>query len=439
MKINQIIRIFESKLLEISTLGGLDATKMSKRDFAEVLKFLRAVEPIEATLQKINAALNLIRNESAADYVFGKTSNIRKSAAVSSDRDDEEKRIPAFAGPEEKTSKVSGEQSEITSAVVRILEKMGYVIVDSEREIIDVRDRESISRIRKFLQIAIDKSGVNDPTAAIQKFEQLVQDYQRTSAEKLTPREETIPGGEVVKKITPNILIFLATVSKNYKSKKAWDTYLNPENYSAVDTKTKGFFEYDPKQAANDLVEMGLAQKTGSGYMLNREGIKNTVKNFAEIISSNMSGAKIEDPTNKRGVAATAEEKKARDFINFMKTHFSDKAWNNAQKHVFSFMRGTGGSYEKALSWYLGAKDSVTDPNNPDPSMSKGLERVQKTLLGTIIDFATARYLTKKMLFDAKQILGQKPQMPKSFVTSRDISLAGTVYEKGIHKKPARV
>jgi hypothetical protein len=443
MKIEKVINLVETALYEISQSGGTLSTGLTDQDFNELKSFLHLLKDYfgrvneNITLREVNASLNLLRTKDAKDYIFGKSERIKASQAKSRDRGDAEKRSAAFASPESKRN-VSEERAEKTVIVAQVLEEMGYIDIDEQQYKIRFSDLAGISRVRNFLQIAVDKLNISTPSMALQKFDDIKRSYQNISKERMTgDREEEFEGASIVKQLNPNILIFLSQVAKNHKRKQSWDKYLNPENYQNVDSKVKGYFEYDPKSAAESLVQMNLAIKGDNGYLLNKEKIKEVVSATKEKISEMFKGSKVENPVNKTGSPSQSEQQ-ARKFINFMKNSFSDQVWENAQKHVLSYMREMGGTTANALQWYLGAKDSISNDDN-DSGVSAKLEQVNKTLLGTVIDFATAKYIARKMMFDASIILGQNKQRPKSFVNSRDLSLAATAYKTGTHKKPARI
>ena len=445
MIIEDVLNIFESALYEISKQGAMFATKLTDEDFREILQFIKSVNEASSSmdipigLQTVNASLNLIRTGNAKDYLFGKTDRLKASRATKHDRADDEARISKWAAPE-RDRDVTEARAEQLEAVARGLENMGYINVDEEKERIRITDSDGLARIRNFLQISVDDARMKRATldTVINNFDKLIAVYKNKSAEKFADREEPFEGASTAKMLTPNILIFLARVARNYSRKQRWDNYLNPANFAEKDAKATGFFEYDPHEAANDLESMGLAQKTDQGYRLNKEKIEQTVKNFRNIVVPRMKGAKIEAPTDKTG-SLSQQEQQAKQFIEFMKTSFSDKVWANAQKHVFTRLREAGGAHEKALEWYLGARDNVTDEDNPKSTISAGLEKVNKTFVGTAIQFVTAKFLARRMDYEAARILGDRKKKPDNFITSRDIAPIARAYQKGFHKRPARI
>jgi hypothetical protein len=444
MKIQKVISLVENVLYEISQSGAISSTGLTDEDFNELQNFLRLVNEYSnkrnesITLREVNAGLNLLRTRNARDYVFGVSNTMKASHATSGERGDVEKRSAAFAGPDEKRN-VPEERAEKTTMVAQVLDKMGYIDIDEERQKIQFTDPSGLSRVRNFLQITVDQLNINSPSMALKRFDEIKRVYQNLSRKRMagTGGEEEFEGASIVKQITPNILIFLSQVAKNYKRKKSWDTYLNPAQFKEVDPKVKGYFEYDPRTAAETLVSMGLAVKGENGYLLNKDKIRQVVSSAREKIYEMMKGSKVENPIHKSGPPSQSEQQ-ARNFINFMRKSFSDQVWENAQKHVFAAMREYGGDAENALQWYLGAKDSVGQDDR-ESGISEKLSRVDKTVLGTAINLATAKYIAKKMMFDASTVLGQNKQRPSSFVTKKDLAPAASAYRSGTHKKPARV
>lgn len=445
MKIQTIVNILEAELLEISKLGAASATHMSDEDFKRVEEFLQRMSSkiktadSNPTLREVNASLQLLRNKSASDYIFGKTDRIRASDARSSNRGDDESRIPNFAGPGPKTRSVSSDRAEEVVLVARTLDEMGYINIDWKNENISVGSGlGAISRIRNVLQVAVDKLNVGTVDGALARMGDIKHVFSGNAAQRLQPKEDILSGQSMVKKLTPNIMAFLAQVVKQRKRGEQWHEHLDPSNYSSPSDST-GYFRYDPNQAAEELQSLGLAAKTQAGrYTLNKDAIKSSVKDFREVTTSLLSGATLQDPRNKTG-GAGENEQKARQVIEFTKRSFSDRIWDAAQKSVLSMMRQEGDATAKAVEWYLRAKDSVGAEENPDTRISAGLKRVNKTILGTVIDFATAKFILRKMLFDASAVLGEKKRTPKNFVFPKDVALAGRVFSRGDHKRPARV
>jgi len=183
---------------------------------------------------------------------------------------------------------------------------------------------------------------------------------------------------------------------------------------------------------------LNLAIKTKSGtYTLNRGGIKKTVKDFKETAESLLSGATLVDPRNKTG-SPGENERKVRNVIEFTKKHFSDRVWDMAQKNVFELMRNLDGSVKSALKFYIQTKDEIA--SNTDTQITAHQRNVERTIIGTVIDFATAKFILRKMLFDASAVLGKpKKNVPKNFVFPKDVALAGRAYSRGDHKSKSRV
>jgi len=445
MKIQNIFQLVEQTLIEISKYGGESATHMTDNDYQRVKQFLgKVLEKIRTEsdtnsmhLKNLAAALQSIRNESAEKYMFGISSSIKKSAANSADREDDEKRIPAFSGPEEKWRSIGTRQAENVALVADVLDDMGYANKDYERETFRIIDSPAIARIRDIVRTGFD-NGMSTVDQAYKKFDDLKHIYSGKSEHRLQPEEEQLYDQAAVKEITPNVMSFLAQIIKKRKKGEKWHEHIDPRNYENVRDKTIGYFTYDPHEAAEDLIKLNLAIKTKSGtYTLNREGIKKTVKDFIETAESLLSGATLVDPRNKTG-APGENERKVRNVIEFTKKHFSDRVWDMAQKNVFELMRNLDGSVKSALRFYIQTKDEIA--SNTDTQITRHQRNVERTIIGTVIDFATAKFILRKMLFDASAVLGKpKKNVPKNFVFPKDVALAGRAYSRGDHKSKSRV
>ena len=444
MKIQHVMQLFEDALMEISEYGGKSATSMSDEDYGKVKQFLEILinnlqgsSDKNLTLRELNSSLQLLRNESAKDYIFGKSSSIKRSQATSSMRGDEEQRISSFAGPEKKVASVSPERANDTEIVALSLEEMGYITIDRDNETLRANNRPAISRIADIMQVALDQGRMNTPQQVYQNFDQVKDLYSRHSEHRIAPREEEFSGAETIKALTPNVMSFLHQVTRKKKSKDRWHEHLDPNNYSRA-SRTASFFQYSPQDAAKTLQQMGMATTTNAGfYTLNKDKILNAVKEFKQIAENLLSGATIQDPRNKTG-APGDNERRARETINFVRRNFSNQTWDIAKKHVFELMRNKNQNTRNALEFYLNNRDAAG--SNDDSRVSTQIRNVDKTIIGTVIDFAAAKFIIRKMLFDAYAILGNpKSNVPKTFVNPRDVSLAGTVYARGDHRTKARV
>lgn len=449
MKIQNIFQLVEQTLIEISKYGGESATHMTDKDYEKVRQFLGKIaekarmetDDPNVTLQNLDSALQLIKNDSAEQYMFGKSASVKKSAARSSDRGDDERRIPAFAGPEEKVQSVSSEKAEITKLAAGVLDEMGYAKKDNVGETFRVINKPAVARIRHIVDIANRKiRDVVTVGQAYQRFDDVKHVYSGEAKNRLQPEEETMSGQAMVKKLTPNIMAFLAQVAKKRKSGEKWHEHLDPSNYENVRDKTIGYFTYDPHEAAKELVRLDLATETQSGtYTLNKEAIKKSVKDFKETAESLLSGATFKDPKNIDPSKAPSEnERKVRQVIDFTKKHFSDRIWDMAQKNVFEVMRNSNDSVANALRFYLASKDEIA--SNTDSQVTAHQKSVEKTVIGTVIDFATARFILRKMKYDASRVLGTASKnVPKNFVFPKDVAVAGKVYARGEHRTKSRV
>lgn len=448
MKIQNIFQLVEQTLIEISKYGGESATHMTDRDYQRARQFLgKVVEKIRMEsdtdsmlLKNLDAALQSIRNKSAKNYMFNKSASIKKSSAISGDRGDDEKRIPAFAGAEKKVQSVDPKQAEDIKLVADALAEMNYAIKDSKTQTFRVTNEPAVARIRDIVRTGFDSGKMSTVDQAYQRFDDLKHIYSGQSIERLQPEEETMSGQAMVKKLTPNVMAFLAQVAKKRKSGEKWHEHLDPNNYENVRDKTIGYFTYDPHEAAKELVRLDLATETQSGtYTLNKEAIKKSVKDFKETAESLLSGATFKDPKNIDPSKAPSEnERKVRQVIDFTKKHFSDRIWDMAQKNVFEVMRNSNDSVANALRFYLASKDEIA--SNTDSQVTAHQKSVEKTVIGTVIDFATARFILRKMKYDASRVLGTASKnVPKNFVFPKDVAVAGKVYARGEHRTKSRV
>jgi len=447
MKIQNVIHIVENVLFEISRHGSESATHMSDEDYQEVRQFLNVLVNIiktesdnkDMSLKELNSSLQLIRNNSAKQYIFGKSKSIKRSSTQSSYRKDDEERISSFAGPEEKEFSVSSQRAEDTVHVAKALDKMGYVKLDFASETFNIIDTPALARIRNMVQVGFDRAKLSTVSQALERFDDLRHLYAGYAKNRLQPDEDTIHGQSQIKELTPNIMAFLAQVSRKRKGGEKWHEHLDPSNYENryFRGNTEGYFTYDPHEAADELQRLGLAKQTKSGtYTLDKDSIEKSVREFKRIAETLLSGALLVNPISKTG-APNEKEQKVRQTINFVKQHFSDKIWNNAKKSVYRKMEDVGGSVKQALDFYISSKEQTG--LNADSRVSKQLNDVDKTIVGTVIDFATAKLVLRKMLFDARYVLGNPKKNVPNFISTKDVSLAGRVIDKGIHTRKARV
>jgi len=277
--------------------------------------------------------------------------------------------------------------------------------------------------------------GFNDVGELLSSFPKAVENYKRKvdKFSDMSSRNQGDLGSESpvgFKELTPNVLVFIANVSKKFGNKDRWDNQLNPSNYkdSSLTTGMEEF--YNPEKAAHTLVQLGLAKKLDSGNVtLDKKLIKRSVSNMRNTLQPLLKGT-LNAPSAKSG-GLDAGETASKNLLTFVEQNVSTDIKKIANQKLREYI---GSMSNETLSKAMATYDNkLSDVSDEGESVSGNVEKVRRSYLGRAIELVRARLIVRFLDYYASSITGDKPaKKPQSFVTSRDVQMIGRAFTDNV-------
>lgn len=426
-------------------------TDIAPKDFRQMKSFFSFLETEKGgynlSLDDVmRFVLTLKSKKSALRNVAGSGEDVSRSFA-SSDVGREANLARGFS--DKKDVNLGYASQDNMHAVAQALEAAGYAQIDTDNPSNSRIDRDATSRLLKFLNV-IKSGGFRKPDQVAQNFDEAVGVYKRdvegfsgdigrTGGDREVARDQ-------VANITPNALMFIASVVKKKGKNEAWDNYLNPDNYDETPLPSYTPGSYDPRQAAKELMSMGLTTRTPDKGLITLD--KEAVKRSVAALRSELDGLKtgtIEQPSNVRTGTLKASEQNAKALIDKIDSMVSNDIKKMAEDKLASALRkaseATGDdSFIQAYNLYTNKLDQSTD----DEAVGDAANRVKQTHLGTVIAFLRARIIGRMLYHYASMILGDNkkwkaPNKEYGFTGPKELSMVRSALKSGDALKRSRL
>jgi len=333
-------------------------------------------------------------------------------------------------------------------AVGKALEAAGYAELNDDPRKSTI-DRDATARLLKFIN-TIKASGFNTPRQVAQNFEKAVGSYRRG----VEGFKQDIGRGnsdldiakDRVSNITPNMLMFLAAVVKKKGRSAAWDNYLNPDNYDEPPLPGYTPGSYNPREAAKELIAMGLTTKTPKKGLitLNKDAIKKSVSALRNELEELKTGS-IEQPGNVNTKSLKAVEQNAKALIDKIDSMVPNDIKRLAESKLAAALRKA--SEDTGDDSFIQAYNLYTNKlaqSSESEAVGDASERIKKTHLGSVIAFLRARIIGRMLYHYASMVIGdgkkwKAPNKDYGFTGPKELSMVRSALKSGDALKTSRL
>lgn len=405
----------------------------------------------QADYDKFEQLVDLIRNETSLRWVRDVLGTLRsldnrENQLIAAGGDAEGKKTVASLasdnearlahGASGKSDISLGEQSKTNLQELALcLQQVGFIKIVPEKGI-SVRDSNAIPRFRDFLNVVQDNPNFKSIDKLSDHFSEATKYFiqNRVNMFKRQTGSGTDGDTKMVQTLSVNTLAFIATIVASKKGPEPWSNYIDPNMYQEPINAAQGLKNYNPKQAASDLIDLGFATTTESTKQitLNKKAIQDSVKRLQSEIEPMMKGATIERPTTPdKHLRMTGGEEKARQLIQYVSSNVSTDIKSLAENIVKTKLLKVSSENRRILNAY---EERISRVNQSDdvtgPSQRRQQEELKRSNLVRAIDLAKSRVALRLMNHFANIILGKKTK--GSIITAKDLDYITTAWESGL-------